>query len=64
MNLRLLLAEIGWSGRHLALRIGVNERDVRRWVENPAKAPPGLVAWLELLVATLRNHPFKEKTNA
>lgn len=40
---------IGWTIQHLANRLGVNERTVRRWDAGEFEAPPTILAWLARL---------------
>ena len=56
-----LLTELGWSFRHLADELGVNERTVRRWSVDPNyPMPSNVYAWLDLLAEPRRICPFPE----
>jgi len=56
-KIRAMLEEVGWSGRDLARRCGVNERTERRWEADEAQMPPEWFARLEYIAIFLRQFP-------
>ncbi len=46
---RACLAEIGWSQRALAARLGVNDVTVRRWALDGRRMPEEVGEWLGAL---------------
>lgn len=53
-RLHAALTALRWSGRSLAIHIGLNERTVRRWHAGTSPLPPNILQWLERL-ATFHN---------
>lgn len=47
---------IGWDRVHLGRRLGVDEKQIRRWEEGAA-VPPAVLDWLLDLLTYLARHP-------
>ena len=52
-RLRECRSLLGWSANHLAGRLGINERTVRRMEAGTAQIPAPLADWLERRSAAL-----------
>lgn len=53
---RAALVIIGWSQRHVATLLGVDERQARRWAAGAA-IPPDIAKWLFDLVSCHEAYP-------
>jgi hypothetical protein len=51
---------LGWSQRELADRIGMGERNARRWAKGEIEVPAAIAVWLESLAAVFAAHPVPE----
>jgi transcriptional regulator with XRE-family HTH domain len=60
-RLRACLEILGWSQRELAAQVGVDPRQVVRWISGAAIVPLSTEAWLENLVALHLANPAPEK---
>jgi len=54
---RACLLVIGWSGQGFAKKIGVDERQVRRWTAGTGNVPPRIAEWLEQVAAFFDANP-------
>lgn len=48
-RLSTALDALNWSGRSLAVLLGMNERTVRRWVSGAYEPPEPVLEWIEEL---------------
>lgn len=60
-GLKSALLELGWSGRHLASRVGVHPNTVTSWVRGRAEVPGPVVAYLGLATAVVGLAKLLEK---
>jgi hypothetical protein len=56
-RLRAALASLHWSQRGLALLLGKDERQVRRWASGAYTVPADVLAWVEVLAAFHEANP-------
>jgi transcriptional regulator with XRE-family HTH domain len=61
-RLRECLEILDWSQRSLALRLDVNERQVRRWASGSGRMPQPVADWLEFLARVHDRHPPPQRT--
>lgn len=54
------LAQLGWSFRHLAWRLGCSKQLPQRWANGSAPVPPSIARWLAALVRALERHPVPD----
>lgn len=54
------LTTLGWSFRHLAERLGIDERRVRRWATGALDVPENVMAWLDRLAAAIEADPLPQ----
>jgi DNA-binding transcriptional regulator YdaS (Cro superfamily) len=48
---------IGWQNRPLARRLGVDEKQIRRWARGDIAPPPRLMSWMERMARHIANNP-------
>ena len=56
-ELAAALNVLGWTPSTLAVQLGMNERQARRWRDGENRVPKQVAAWLADLAAYHRAHP-------
>ncbi len=55
------LEQIHWSARQLARMIGVDERQIRRWLSGRGTVPGSVARWLDGLARYHEAHPAPQR---
>jgi transcriptional regulator with XRE-family HTH domain len=56
-RLRICLEILSWSQRDLAAKLGVDPKQVQRWMAGASLVPLSTESWLEGLVLAHQAHP-------
>lgn len=59
-DIKTCLTLIGWTNRHVATELTMNERQVRRWIAGE-DVPDRVLKWLNVLADYHEQHPPPDK---
>jgi len=57
-QIAIYLKILGWSARHLADVLRINERGVFRWINGQNETPENVMVWLKLLAGHHTANPL------